>query len=167
MSDLRCQRASYTQPRDAEAIVSLMRSYALDPMGGGEPLAAAVAERLCPALAEQGGAYTIIAWQGEQAIGLINAFAGFSTFKAAPLLNIHDIIVLPPWRRRGVCRAMLAAVESLARELGCCKLTLEVLEGNSAARRSYLDYGFVDYRLRPEYGSARFMEKPLAGAQHD
>lgn len=175
MSDLReraerqwqCLPADYGNSQHCRAIVALMDCYALDPMGGGQPLDPGVAERLCPALARQGNAYTVIAWEGDQAIGLINAFSGFSTFKAAPLLNIHDIIVLPPWRRRGVCRSMLMAVESLAGALGCCKLTLEVLEGNAAARSSYLDYGFVDYQLRPEYGAARFMEKPLAGGGDD
>lgn len=162
-----CLPADYGNSQHCRAIVALMECYALDPMGGGQPLDAQVSQRLCSALAEQAGALSVLAWEGDQAIGLINAFTGFSTFKAAPLLNIHDIIVHPNWRQRGVCRALLTSLEALARQRGCCKLTLEVLEGNLAARNHYLDFGFVDYQLSPQYGSARFMEKALLAASHD
>lgn len=161
MSQWYCRPADYQSRQDCAAILALMDCYAADPMGGGEPLAASVRQRLCAALAAQPGALTILAFEGELAIGLVNALQGFSTFKAQPLLNIHDVIVRPERRGRGVCVAMLAAVEELARGRGCCKLTLEVLEGNTAARRSYQGFGFVDYQLRAEYGSARFMGKPV------
>lgn len=164
MKDWQCRLADYACESDCEAIVSLMECYAKDPMGGAEALAPEVVSGLCDALAEQPGAISVIAWDGGQAIGLINAFVGFSTFKAKPLLNIHDIIVRPAWRQRGVCSAMLEHIQTLAQRRGYCKLTLEVLEGNTAARQSYQRFGFVDYQLRPEYGSARFMEKPLEGA---
>lgn len=163
MKDWPCRLADYAFESDCAAIVSLMECYAKDPMGGSEPLAPEVLSGLCDALAKQPGAVSVIAWDGEQAIGLINAFVGFSTFKAQPLLNIHDIIVHPAWRQRGVCSAMLEHIQTLAQRRGYCKLTLEVLEGNTAARYSYQRFGFVDYQLRPEYGSARFMEKPLEG----
>ena len=160
MKDWPCRLADYACESDCAAIVSLMECYAKDPMGGSEPLAPEVVSGLCDALAKQPEAVSVIAWDGGQAIGLINAFVGFSTFKAKPLLNIHDIIVHPAWCQRGVCSAML----ELAQRRGYCKLTLEVLEGNAAARQNYQRFGFVDYQLRPEYGSARFMEKPLEGA---
>lgn len=163
MKDWQCRLADYACEGDCEAIVSLMECYAKDPMGGAEALAPEVVSGLCDALAEQPGAISVIAWDGGQAIGLINAFVGFSTFKAKPLLNIHDIIVRPAWRQRGVCSAMLEHIQTLAQRRGYCKLTLEVLEGNTAARHSYQRFGFVDYQLRPEYGSAHFMEKPLEG----
>ena len=104
---------------------------------------------------DQPGAISVIAWDSGQAIGLINAFVGFSTFKAKPLLNIHDIIVRPAWRQRGVCSAMLEHIQTLAQRRGYCKLTLEVLEGNTAARHSYQHFGFVDYQLRPGLATSR------------
>ena len=161
MLTISCRRADYRNDTDRHAILSLMDCYANDPMGGAQPLPAEVRERLCDALTEQPGAISVIAWQGEHAVGLINTFLGFSTFKAQPLMNIHDVIVRPENRRRGIADVMLDAVESEARQLGCCKLTLEVLEGNQAARQRYLDSGFVDYQLKPEFGTARFMEKML------
>ena len=156
-----CRRADYRNDIDRLAVLSLMDCYANDPMGGAELLSADVRERLCDALAEHPGALSIIAWQGDRAVGLINTFLGFSTFKARPLMNIHDVIVRPENRRQGIAALMLDAVASEARQQGCCKLTLEVLEGNRAARQRYLDSGFVDYQLKPEFGVARFMEKAL------
>ncbi|MDX1344493.1 MAG: GNAT family N-acetyltransferase, partial [Sedimenticolaceae bacterium] len=86
-------------------------------------------------------------------------FEGFSTFKCKPLLNIHDVIVLPSCRGKGIVGRMLEQVEHLARDRGCCKLTLEVLEGNEAARQAYSKAGFRDYMLLPETGRAIFQHK--------
>ncbi len=57
-----------------------------------------------------------IAWVNGQAAGLVNCFEGVSTFRAQPLLNIHDIVVAPAFRRRGIAKALLEAVESEARQ---------------------------------------------------
>jgi GNAT superfamily N-acetyltransferase len=92
-------------------------------------------------------------------IGLLNAFEGISTFKAKPLLNIHDIAVTAQCRGRGVGRALMAAAEAYAKERGCCKLTLEVLEGNTRAIGLYRSVGFDPYELDPAMGRALFFEK--------
>jgi GNAT superfamily N-acetyltransferase len=97
----------------------------------------------------------------KRAAGLINCVEGFSTFAGKPLLNVHDIVVHEDYRRRGIASALLAHVEGVARERGCCKLTLEVLEGNRGARQAYLDFGFQGYQLDPAMGQAMFMEKKL------
>ena len=62
---------------------------------------------------------------------------GFSTFACKPLLNIHDFAVLRPYRGQGIGKLMLGRVKQLAKNLGCCKITLEVLEGNTVARHLY------------------------------
>jgi ribosomal protein S18 acetylase RimI-like enzyme len=151
--------ADYTDSSDAAAIIRLMQSYAQDPMGGGEPLSEEAARNLVPSLAQIPGALTLLAFSGGEAVGLVTCFEGFSTFKCKPLLNIHDVIVLQPYRGQGVVGEMLQQVEQIARERGCCKLTLEVLEGNEAARRAYGKAGFTDYRLLPETGRAIFQHK--------
>jgi ribosomal protein S18 acetylase RimI-like enzyme len=56
---------------------------------------------------------------------------------------------------------MLEKVEELALEKGCCKLTLEVLQGNTIAQNSYEKFGFANYVLDPEMGSAMFWQKAL------
>jgi len=94
-------------------------------------------------------------------VGLINCFEGYSTFKAQPLLNVHDIVVHPRHRGQGIGQALLAAAQQLAIERGCCKLTLEVLSGNTVAMKSYDRFGFAHYQLDPEAGHAVLMQKWL------
>ncbi len=155
------RRVDYTDAADRAALVTLLDSYAQDPMGGGTPLAAEVRERLCDDLARHPLAASFIAWIGREPVGLANCFEGYSTFRARALLNVHDIVVLPAHRARGIGQALLAACEVHARERGCCKLTLEVLSGNQRALRSYQRFGFAPYVLNPDEGQALLMQKWL------
>jgi ribosomal protein S18 acetylase RimI-like enzyme len=102
-----------------------------------------------------------LAFDGEQPIGAAVCFIGFATFAAKPLINIHDFVVLPASRGKGVGRRLLEAVEVKARKLGCCKLTLEVMDKNYQAVRMYQAAGFKRYTLQEEAGAAIFMSKPL------
>ena len=154
-------RVDYRNPAQAAYLVALMQAYALDPMGGGEPLSESVLAVLPERLAALPHALSFLAWDGERAIGLINVFEGFSTFKARPLLNIHDVIVDVAYRGRGVSTALLRAVEEEALRRGCCKLTLEVLTGNHIAAASYRGFGFEAYQLEPGTGTAEFWQKLL------
>lgn len=149
----------YLDPVHRAALVMLLDAYARDPMGGGEPLAEEVKARLCDDLAARPDAASFIAWQDGQPIGLVNCIEGYSTFKARPLMNIHDIVVLPGQRGRGVGQALLEAAEVHGRTRGCCKLTLEVLTGNRQALASYQRFGFAPYQLDPAAGEASFMHK--------
>ncbi len=161
-STVEVRQADYHAPADRAALIALLDSYAQDPMGGGTPLAPDVRERLCDELAaRQPLAVSFIAWAGSEPVGLANCFEGYSTFKARPLLNVHDIAVLPAHRARGVGQALLAACETHARQRGCCKLTLEVLSGNARALRSYQRFGFAPYVLDPREGNALLMQKWL------
>lgn len=158
---LEVRRVRYADPADAAALVALLDMYARDPMGGQTPLSADTCERLCGDLARHPLAASFIAWAGSEPVGLVNCFEGYSTFKAQPLLNIHDIAVAPTWRGRGVGQALLNAAEAHARERGCCKLTLEVLTGNQVALNSYVRFGFANYQLDPSAGQAMLMQKWL------
>jgi ribosomal protein S18 acetylase RimI-like enzyme len=151
----------YGDPVDQAALVSLLDMYARDPMGGGQALTPAVKLELCEQLAGFYGAVSFLALVDGKAVGLLNAFLGFSTFKAKPLMNVHDIAVLEQWRGQGVGQALLQAIEVHAQSLGCCKLTLEVLSGNAPARRTYRAFGFEDYALDPKAGLAGLMQKWL------
>lgn len=161
MSGLQIKRVDYLNGQDAEALVFLLDAYAQDPMGGGEALQPENAARLCKDLSSIAGAASFIAWLNEQPIGLINCFEGYSTFKAKPLLNVHDIAVLSVHRGQGIGQALLKAAEDHARQRGCCKLTLEVLSGNAPAMASYKRFGFAQYELDPAAGQAQFMQKWL------
>ena len=152
--------ADYRDPRDAADVVALLDAYARDPMGGGKPLAGSVKARLAGDLAANPHAFSLLARIGDEAVGLANCFMGYSTFAAAPLVNIHDLAVLPGHRGRGIGKALLAAIEAEALKRGAVKITLEVLSGNPA-RHLYAACGYGDYQLDPEAGTAMFWQKRL------
>lgn len=154
------RRADFNDAADAAAVVQMLDAYARDPRGGGTPLPEAVRQRLVPGLASLPTSCAWLAFEGDAPIGVCVGFVGFSTFNAMPLLNIHDLAVLPASRGRGVAHALLAAAEEHAQALHCCKLTLEVQEDNQPARRLYERFGFRDVRYGNS-GPTRFLGKPL------
>jgi ribosomal protein S18 acetylase RimI-like enzyme len=158
--DLRIHRAELTDARDAASVVAILDFYASDPKGGGRPLAADVKGRLIAVLREHPTTLVLLATVGDERVGVAVCFYGISTFKARPLLNVHDLAVLPAHRGRGVGRALLAAAEEHARARGCCKLTLEVQDDNVPARTLYRRFGFDDV-VYGDSAVTRFLAKPL------
>ena len=152
--------ANLDSATDAAAIVAVLDSYASDPRGGSTPLSAEVKARLIPGLATHPTTRVWLAFDAGQAIGLCVGFMGFSTFRAQPLINIHDLAVVPGRRGGGVGRALLTAVEQHARDAGCCKLTLEVQDDNHPARLLYERFGFRDV-VYGDSGPTRFLGKAL------
>lgn len=161
LAPLDVRLVDFDSPREGQALLALLDTYAQDPAGGGAALKPEVLSRLVAELACRPTAFSVIAWRGDHAVGLINCFEGFSTFAAQPLVNVHDVVVLAENRRRGIARAMLAVVEVEARRRGACKLTLEVLSGNRPALKMYVNCGFEAYTLDPVLGCASFMQKRL------
>jgi ribosomal protein S18 acetylase RimI-like enzyme len=153
--------ADYSDEQQCDDIVYLLNEYALEPMGGGQALSSFAKDNLTNELSKLAHAITVLAYIDKKPVGLVNCFDGFSTFKCKPLLNIHDVVVLNECRGSGVCQRMLNKVEQIAREKGCCKLTLEVLEGNKSAQQAYIKQGFEGYELDPECGKALFWQKLL------
>jgi len=153
--------ADYRNTTHAAALVDLLDAYASDPAGGGKPLEAAVRQRLPAELAARPQAFSVLAYEGGQPVGLVNCIEGFSTFAAKPLVNVHDVVVLPSHRGKRVAQQMFALVEEEARRRGACKLTLEVLSGNAPALRAYEREGFAGYQLDPAFGTAVFLQKKL------
>lgn len=153
--------ADYGNPEHAAAIVQLLDSYASDPMGGGHPLGESVKENLVSELGKIPGAFSVLCYVGQQPAGLVNCFMGFSSFSCKPLVNIHDIVTAPAFRGRGLSQAMMETVEREARQRGCGKMTLEVLEGNTVAQAAYRKFGFDAYQLDPQMGKALFWQKTL------
>ncbi|SQI41360.1 putative acetyltransferase [Leminorella richardii] len=152
----------YTNEKQAHDLVELLDGYARDPMGGGEALETENKTRLVAELSKLPHAFSVIAYADGKAAGLVNCFLGFSTFAARPLVNIHDVAVSSDFRGQGIAQHMLNKVEEIAKEKGCCKMTLEVLQGNLTAQSSYRKFGFSGYELDPEMGQAVFWQKKLA-----
>jgi GNAT superfamily N-acetyltransferase len=153
--------ADLDDPVHARGIVEIIDSYARRPTGGSKPLDPGVKERLVDGLRAQSHARVWLAVESGRPIGVAVCFLGFSTFAARPLLNLHDFAVLPEHEGRGVGSALLEAVATGARELGCCKVTLEVLEHNDRALALYRRAGFGDFAPGHEATRTLFLEKRL------
>lgn len=128
---------------DARAILTLLDHYAEHPLGNGGPLPANVRQQVIEGLRQHPHALVFLAESGPQVAGMAVCFVGFSTFKASPLVNIHDLVVQHDWRGRGIGGALIDAVAAHARTRNWCAVTLEVRADNPA-RRLYAQKGFRD-----------------------
>ena len=158
---IRIVEADLSLAEHQEAVLAMVDAYSRDAMGNGKPLDQDVRTRLIPGLRRHPTTLIFLAFDGVQPIGAAVCFIGFSSFAAKPIINIHDFVVLPASRGKGIGRRLLEAVEAKARELGCCKLTLEVMDKNHQAVRMYQAAGFERYSLQKEAGTAIFMSKRL------
>ena len=152
-------RVDYSNAAHAAALVLLLDAYARDPAGGGAPLGDRARKHLAAELAARPQAFSVLAFEADGPVGLVNCIEGFSTFACRPLINVHDVVVLAGHRGKGIAAQMLAMVEEIARRRDACKLTLEVLEGNRKAADLYARLGYAGYQLDPAMGNARFLQK--------
>jgi GNAT superfamily N-acetyltransferase len=153
--------ADLDSPHHARAILSLLNAYALDIMGGKEALSDHVQSHLIDELKKRPAAHVVLAFVDHEPAGLLIALEGFSTFSCKPLLNIHDVVVTHNYRGHGISKRLMGRAEEIARQTGCCKLTLEVLEGNQVAQNLYQSCGYEGYSLDQTMGKALFWQKKL------
>lgn len=161
MDGIKIVEANLEQIEHQLAVLKLTDVYASDPMGNGRPLSESVRRDLISGLRRHPTTVIFLAYHDGRPIGIANCFIGFSTFVARPLINISDLAVLPGNRGRGVGRKLLETVEGKARELGCCKLTIEVQENNHRAKHLYQSVGFSPAVFVEAAGPALFLSKPL------
>lgn len=159
--ELEISEADLDRPEHQRAIVEMIDAYSRDPMGDDRPLSADVRDALVPGLRRHPTTLVFLAWSDGDPIGVAICFYGFSTFAARPLVNVHDLAVLAGHRGRGVARRLLEAVEQKARQTGCCKITLEVLEDNHRARHVYRTFGFASAEYAGTARGSLFLTKPL------
>ncbi|MFT5717594.1 MAG: ribosomal protein S18 acetylase RimI-like enzyme [Oleiphilaceae bacterium] len=152
---------NYDDEKQANELLLLLNEYAKDPMGGGSELATFSKSNLIEELKKRPFIFSIICYVDGKPAGFSNCIEGFSTFKCKPLINIHDFAVNSEFRGLQLSQRLMNKIEDLAISKGCCKITLEVLEGNQVAKSAYIKAGFKGYELDPEMGKAVFWEKSL------
>ncbi|MCP4764065.1 MAG: GNAT family N-acetyltransferase [archaeon] len=154
-------KADYLDNKHSKEIQFMLNSYASDPMGLGKPLDKAVKENIVNELSKRPYAFRVMAYIKDKPAGLANCFESFSTFACKPLINIHDFIVLEAYRGNGISQKILKKIEEIAISKGSCKITLEILSNNEAAKASYKKFGFTSYQLDPKAGVALFWQKKM------
>lgn len=133
--------ANLAEPASQAAVVDLLDHYSQHEMGSNQPLPADVKGRLVAGLRAHPMSRVFLAYDSDRPIGIVVCFIGFSTFKAKPLINIHDLAVHEGYRALGVGTQLIDAVIEFAKSLGCCAITLEVRADNPA-RKLYAKKGF-------------------------
>ena len=151
----------YQDSKQMALLIQQLSHYAMDDMGGGKDLPEAVKQRLLIDLPQQQQNFSLLAWVGEECVGMTNCLWGYSTFAAQSLVNIHDLGVQKEFRGMGISTALLRAVEEHAGTRNACKVTLEVLGNNHIAKASYSQFGFNVYELTEGAGKAEFWQKYL------
>ncbi len=142
---LHIQLADLDNVDDQAAIVTLLDHYSQHEMGSGRPLPDDVKSRLIDGLRAHPMSRIFIARSTvtnvAMPVGLAVCFVGFSTFKAKPLVNIHDLVVHESCRGQGIGGQLIDAVADYSKQLGGCAVTLEVRADNPA-RKLYAKKGF-------------------------
>ena len=86
-------------------------------------------------------AEALLAFHGNDAVGMAIFFPTYSTFLAQPGLYLEDLFVVPGWRGHGLGRRLLARVASIAVERGCGRFEWAVLDWNTPAIDFYRKKG--------------------------
>ncbi|MBM3140225.1 MAG: GNAT family N-acetyltransferase [Chloroflexi bacterium] len=125
-------RVRFAVPADAPAIVSFVRGLAAFEREPPESVRLTESDLRRDLFGATPRAEVLIAEQRGRAVGFALFFANYSTWEGRPGLYIEDLFVEEAARSQGVGRALMAAVARLARERGCARVELSVLDWNPA-----------------------------------
>jgi ribosomal protein S18 acetylase RimI-like enzyme len=153
--------ADLSRAEHQDALLAMLDAYMRDPMEGGEPPSDRVKRELVPGLRAHPACHVFLAYRDGTPVGFTICFIGFSTFIARPLINIHDIFVDSSVRGMGIGAMLMERIEAKARELNCCRITLEVREDNRVARGLYRKVGFDRVVVGAKRIPLEFWHKPL------
>jgi len=99
----------------------------------------------------------LIAWDGAEAVGFALYFHNFSTFLGRRGLYLEDLYVVPSARRRGIGRALIAHLASIAVARRCGRFEWAVLDWTERAIDFYRSIGaelLPDWRICRVTGDA-------------
>jgi len=125
-----------------QQLIRLLDCYMQDEMGNGEPMTPDLGPLILDGLKQHPGYLGFFVVLDQKFAALANCNKNFSTFKARPLINIHDLIVHPDFRGRGVGTFLLDAIAAYGKENGYCRINLEVRQDNMKARNLYRKVGY-------------------------
>ena len=93
---------------------------------------------------------SVLAWDGESAVGFALFFQNYSTFLARRGLYLEDLFVIPEARGRGIGKALISHCARVAVMRGCGRFEWSVLEWNEPAIAFYRSLGaelLPDWRI--------------------
>ncbi|WP_299578160.1 GNAT family N-acetyltransferase [uncultured Sunxiuqinia sp.] len=127
-----------------QQLIRLLDLYMQDEMGDNAPMPEGQGPKILEGLRNYPGYLGFFAEADGQYAALANCNKNFSTFQAKPLLNIHDFVVHPDFRGKGVGRFLLDAIADFVKQQGYCRINLEVRHDNFNAQKLYRKAGYDD-----------------------
>ncbi len=138
------EKIDLNKSEHVDGLLSLMNDYMLDPMGLNAPLADDLATNIIKGLKDQSNYLGFLVKSENEYVALANCFIGFSTFKAKQLINIHDFIVTPSFRKNKAGKFLMDSIIDFGKNNGFCKVTLEVRDDNFKAQNLYKKVGYQE-----------------------
>jgi ribosomal protein S18 acetylase RimI-like enzyme len=126
------------------AVLQLLNDYMLDEMGIGEPMPEGLGATVIEGLKKHPAYLGFLVCIDEDFVALANCNLNYSTWKARHLINIHDFIVSPKFRKQGAGLFLLNGISDYAKEKGYCRINLEVRNDNFKAQNLYKKAGFTE-----------------------
>ena len=155
-NDITFSRVDLDNENHCVQLIRLLDVYMSDEMGNGIAMEQSMARKIVGGLKNHPSYVGFFVQVGGQYAALANCNRNFSTFKARPLINIHDLIVHPDFRKMGIGKFLLDSIASFAREIDCCRINLEVRSDNLKAQKLYHKCGYHEC-----FPSMFFWEKNL------
>eukprot|EP00906_Rhabdomonas_costata_P036499 RCo051196 len=129
---------------DAELILSLIRELASFEGAAPSDVSLSVATILRDGFGPSRRFEVLLAEHREDGVcGLVVLLPSYSSWGGAPTLVVHDLYVRAGTRRCGAGRALIRAAAERALRQKCCRMDVNVLGWNRAAREFYESLGFV------------------------
>ena len=124
---------------DETAVVRLVTE-----MGVGLHFATSIDEAFVRRYLTQPAATILLAFQGEQAVGLLALSTRLDLSEAGPVGEIEDLIVTAKARGAGVGELLMRTAVGRLEQLGCREINVLTDRDNDAAQRLYRKVGLGD-----------------------
>ena len=128
------------EPADVPLILELIRELATferDP----QAVVATEADLLRDGFGERPFFHCLIAEFGGEPAGFAFYFFNYSTWRGRPGIHLEDLFVRPPFRDRGIGKALLIKVAEVAVANQCARFQWDVLDWNQTAIDFYHSLG--------------------------
>src|SRR5215813_4220926 len=96
-------------------------------------------------------AFCLVAAEGERLVAYSILYPIFASFRGQKGMFVEDLFITAEFRRDGLGESMLREIAKLARECGCERVDLMVLEWNTPAVKFYEKHGGVRDELERHF----------------
>ncbi len=137
-------KVNLQNPIHSTQLLKLLNDYMEDEMGMSRSMPKALGSKIIEGLKQHSAYLGFFVCIDDEFAALANCNLNYSTWQAKFLINIHDFIVSPRFRKQGVGEFLLNGIENYARQNDYCKINLEVRNDNFKAQNLYKKVEFTE-----------------------